>query len=71
MWVYFIYLFIYYLEIAHAMCVKNVRALSSGLSNVSNAKYLAHLTNQTQKQVLIRNAKCAKIIEHATARSHF
>ena len=53
------------------MCVKNVRALSSGLSNVSNAKYLAHLTNQTQKQVLIRNAKCAKIIEHAIARSHF
>ena len=30
--------------------VKNIiRALSSGLSNVLNAKYLAHLTHQTQK----------------------
>ena len=48
-----------------------LRALSSGLSNVPNAKYLAHLTHQTQKQVLIRYAKCAKIIEHATVRSHF
>ena len=44
------------------MCVKNVRALSSGLSNVSNAKYLAHLTHQTQKRTLIKYAKCAKII---------
>ena len=48
-----------------------LRALSSGLSNVPNAKYLAHLTHQTQKQVLIRYAKCAKIIEHTTVRSHF
>ena len=48
-----------------------VRALSSGLSNVPNAKYLAHLTHQTQKQTLIRYAKFAKIIEHATVRSHF
>ena len=33
-----------------------------------NAKYLAH---QTQKQALIRCAKYAKIMEHATVRSHF
>ena len=47
------------------------RALSSALSNVPNAKYLAHLAHQTQKQTLIRCAKYAKIMKHATVRSHF
>ena len=36
-----------------------------------NAKYLAHLAHQIQKRTLIRYAKCAKIIEHATVHSHF
>ena len=35
-----------------------VRALSSGLSNVPNAKYLAHLTHQTPKTLFIRCSKC-------------
>ena len=54
------------------MSVKHeIRALSSALSNVPNVKYLAHLARQTQKRTFIRCAKCAKIIEHATLRSHF
>ena len=54
------------------MSVKHeIRALSLALSNVPNVKYLAHLAHQTQKQTLIRCAKCAKIIEHAIVRSHF
>ena len=48
-----------------------LRALSSTLSNVPNAKYLAHLAHQTQKQTLIKCAKYAKIMEHAIVRSHF
>ena len=48
-----------------------LRAFSSALSNVLNTKYLAHLTHQIQKQTLIRYAKCAKIIKHATVCSHF
>ena len=46
-----------------------LRALSSALSNVPNAKYLAHLTHQIQKQTLMRCAKCLKIMRHATVRS--
>ena len=42
--------------------LKGIKAFSSTLSNVPNAKYLAHLTHQTQKRTLIRYAKCTKII---------
>ena len=41
-------------------------AFSSALSNVPNAKYLAH---QTQKWTLIRCAKCLNILKHAIVRS--
>ena len=50
---------------------RNLRAFSSALLNVPNAKYLAHLAHQTQKWTLIKCTKCAKIMEHATVRSHF
>ena len=38
-----------------------LRALSSALSNVPNAKYLAHLTHQSQKSSLISSSKSQKI----------
>ena len=38
-----------------------LRALSSALSNVPNAKYLAHLTHQSQKPSLISSSKSQKI----------
>ena len=37
------------------------RAFLSGVPNVPNAKYLAHLTHQTQKQALISRSKSQKI----------
>ena len=36
-----------------------------------NAKYLAHLAHQTQKQSFIRCAKCAKFLQHAIVPLHF
>ena len=38
-----------------------IRAFLSGVPNVPNAKYLAHLTHQTQKQALISRSKYKKI----------
>ena len=38
---------------------------------MQNAKYLAYFAHQTQKWTLIRYAKCAKNIKHATVCSHF
>ena len=45
--------------------------MSNAKCVVSNAKYLTHLTHQTQKQTLIRCAKYVKIMEHTIVRSHF
>ena len=49
--------------------VNALRAFSIALSNVPNAKYLAHLAHQTQKRTLIKCAKCLKILRHAIVRS--
>ena len=48
-----------------------LRALSSLIKSLkcANAKYLAHLTHQTQKQTLISCVKCFKILRHTTIRS--
>ena len=46
-----------------------LRALSSSLSNVPNAKYLAHLAHQSQKWSLISSSKSQKIWDMATVPS--
>ena len=46
-----------------------LRALSSALSNVPNAKYLAHLAHQSQKPSLISSSKSQKIWDMATVPS--
>ena len=51
--------------------VNALRAFSIALSNVPNAKYLAHLAHQTQKQNFIRCVKCVKFLQHATVPLHF
>ena len=38
------------------------------MSNVPNAKYLVHLTHQTQKQALINRSKSQKICHISTVR---
>ena len=44
-----------------AQKILRIRALPSGVLNVPNAKYLAHLTHQTQKQALISRSISQKI----------
>ena len=46
-----------------------LRAFLSGVPNVPNAKYLAHLTHQTQKQALISRSKSQKIWNMSTVPS--
>lgn len=46
-----------------------IRAFLSDVSNVPNAKYLAHLTHQTQKQALISHSKSQKIWHISTVPS--
>ena len=46
-----------------------LKALSSALSNVPNAKYLAHLAHQSQKPSLISSSKSQKIWDMATVSS--
>ena len=51
------------------MKILKLIALPSGVPNVSNAKYLAHLTHQTQKQALISRSKSQKIWNMSTVPS--
>ena len=54
-----------YLSMDKVETTSKLRAFSSTLSNVPNAKYLAHLAHQSQKPFLITSSKSQKIWDMA------